>query len=40
MKYCVTGQEEGDLLIQVIAWVGLTVYYNDMLDCMTFCIIR
>ena len=29
MKFSVTGQEEGDLLIQVtVAWAGLTVLIN------------
>jgi hypothetical protein len=27
MKLSMTGQENGDLLIQVTAWAGLTVYY-------------
>jgi len=26
MKFSTTGQEKGDLLIQVTAWAGLTVY--------------
>jgi len=26
MKFSMTGQEKGDLLIQVTAWSGLTVY--------------
>ena len=26
MKFSMTGQEKGDLLIQVTTWVGLTVY--------------
>ena len=26
MKFSMTGQEKGDLLIQVPAWAGLTVY--------------
>jgi len=26
MKFPMTGQEKGDLLIQVTAWAGLTVY--------------
>jgi len=25
MKFSMTGQEKGDLLIQVTAWIGLTV---------------
>jgi hypothetical protein len=27
MKFSMTGQEKGDLLIQVTAWASLTVYY-------------
>jgi hypothetical protein len=27
MKFSMTGQEKGELLIQVTAWAGLTVYY-------------
>jgi hypothetical protein len=32
MKFSVTGQEKGDLLIQVTAWAGLTVhvFYFDV----------
>jgi len=26
MEFSMTGQENGDLLIQVTAWAGLTVY--------------
>jgi hypothetical protein len=26
MKFSMTGQEKGDLLIQVTSWAGLTVY--------------
>ena len=26
MKFSMTGQEKGDLLIQVTAWAGLTVF--------------
>ena len=26
MKFSMAGQEKGDLLIQVTAWAGLTVY--------------
>jgi hypothetical protein len=26
MKFSMTGQEKGDLLIQVTAWAGLTIY--------------
>jgi hypothetical protein len=26
MRFSMTGQEKGDLLIQVTAWAGLTVY--------------
>jgi len=26
MKFFMTGEEKGDLLIQVTAWTGLTVY--------------
>jgi hypothetical protein len=29
MKFSVKGQEKGDLLIQVTAWAGLTVYAID-----------
>jgi hypothetical protein len=28
MKISMTGQEKGDLLIQVTAWAGLTVFSN------------
>jgi len=28
MKFCMTGQGKGDLLIQVTAWAGLTVLLN------------
>jgi hypothetical protein len=28
MKCSMTGQEKGDLLIQVTAWTGLTVYLS------------
>jgi len=28
MKCSMTGQEKSDLLIQVTAWIGLTVYSN------------
>jgi hypothetical protein len=28
MKFSMTGQEKGDLLIQVITWEGLTVLQN------------
>jgi hypothetical protein len=27
MKFYITGQEKGDLLIQVTAWTGLTVHF-------------
>jgi hypothetical protein len=29
MKFSIKGQEKGDLLIQVTAWAGLTVYAID-----------
>jgi hypothetical protein len=29
MKFSMTGQEKGDLLIQVTAWTDLTVYKTD-----------
>ena len=29
MKFSMTGQENDDLLIQVIAWTGLTLYMNN-----------
>jgi len=29
MKFSMTGQEKGDLLIQVTAWADLTVLYLD-----------
>ena len=44
MKFSMTGQENGDLLIQVIAWAGLAVIWNktdknykttSFLDCYT-----
>jgi hypothetical protein len=28
MKFSMIGQEKGDLLIQVTAWAGLTVFRN------------
>jgi hypothetical protein len=28
MKFSMTGQEKGDLLIQVTAWAGLTALYQ------------
>jgi hypothetical protein len=28
MKFSMTGQEKGDLLIQVTAWAGLTVLHK------------
>jgi len=28
MKFSMTGQEKGDILIQVTTWAGLTVYVN------------
>jgi hypothetical protein len=28
MKFYITGQEKGDLLIQVTAWTGLTIQIN------------
>jgi hypothetical protein len=31
MKFSMTGQEKGDLLIQVTAWAGLTVYIYTFL---------
>ena len=35
MKFSITGQENGDLSIQVTAWVGLTVtlYINTIDNC-------
>jgi hypothetical protein len=27
MKFSMTGQEKGDLLIQVTIWAGLTIFY-------------
>ena len=30
MKFSVTGQDKGDLLIQVTAWAGLTIYIEWM----------
>ena len=35
MKFSMTGQEKGDLLIQVTAWAGLTVFlyiYKQLLS--------
>ena len=29
MEFSMTGQEKGDLLIQVTAWAGLTVYRSS-----------
>jgi hypothetical protein len=29
MKFSMTGPEKGDLLIQVTAWAGLTVYIHS-----------
>jgi len=29
MKLSMTGQEKGDLLIQVTTWTGLTIYFID-----------
>ena len=29
MKFSMTGQEKGDLLIQVTAWAGLTIYIQS-----------
>jgi hypothetical protein len=37
MKFSMTGQEKGDLLIQVTAWAGLTVLYQ--ITTFTFSII-
>jgi hypothetical protein len=34
MKRSTTGQEKGDLLIQVTAWARLTVYITLTLICM------
>ena len=28
MKFCMTGQEQGDLLKQVTAWACLTIYIH------------
>jgi hypothetical protein len=30
MKFYMTGQEKGDLLIQVTAWAGLMVYKKSL----------
>ena len=30
MKLSMTGQEKGDLLIQVTAWAGLTVFKSNV----------
>ena len=35
MKLCTTGQEKGDLLMQVTAWAGLTVFDLAKLDQLT-----
>ena len=32
MKYSVTGQEKGDLLIEVTTWTGLTVCQNEYME--------
>jgi hypothetical protein len=29
MKFCMTGQEQGDLLKQVTAWACLTIYIRQ-----------